>query len=178
MAMSDANGKTILKTERLIFAEAAFADASFILDLLTQPSFLKYIGSRGVGDLETARDYIRDLQLQYRINGYGSYVVRLKDQDIPIGISGLIKRDSLEHADIGFAYHPDYWRKGYALEGAEALLQYGRDKLGLDPIIAITSPDNTASQKLLLKLGLVFDRKITMTGKADETWLYVPSMES
>ena len=169
------SGKVILETRRLKLVEAVRSDAPFVLDLLTQPSFLEFIGDRGVHDLESANDYIRDLQLQYRINGYGSYIVRLRDEGTPIGISGLIKRDSLEHADIGFAYLPAYWRQGYALEGARALMNYGRDKLGLDPIVAITSPENIPSQNLLQQLGMAFDRRIRLTHKSEETFLYIPT---
>ncbi|MCG8493127.1 MAG: GNAT family N-acetyltransferase [Sneathiellales bacterium] len=168
------SGKQLFETERLTFHEAAMQDAEFLLDLLNQPSFLKFIGSRNVHDLDGAKSYIRDLQLQYQIKGFGSYIVRLKEQDTQIGLSGLIRRDELEHADIGFAYHPDYWRRGYALEGAKALMDYGRVALGLQKIIAITSPDNIASQKLLTKLGLCEEKRIMMKGKDEETVVFSP----
>lgn len=167
-------GKQLFETERLTFHEAVMNDAEFLLDLLNQPSFLKFIGSRNVHNLDGAKSYIRDLQLQYQIKGFGSYIVRLKDKDIQIGLSGLIRRDELEHADIGFAYHPDYWRQGYALEGAKALMDYGRQVLGLQRIIAITSPHNTASQMLLQKLGLYEEKRILMKGKDEETVVFSP----
>jgi len=167
-------GKQLFETERLSFHEAAMNDAEFLLDLLNQPSFLKFIGSRNVHNLDGAKSYIRDLQLQYQIKGFGSYIVRLKKLDKQIGLSGLIRREELEHADIGFAYHPDFWRQGYALEGAKALMHYGQQVLGLQRIIAITSPDNTASQMLLQKLGLYEEKRILMKGKKEETVVFSP----
>jgi RimJ/RimL family protein N-acetyltransferase len=154
----------ILETERLIVREMDSAtDAEFILDLVNQPSFIKYIGDRGVRDIEAAREFIESRYRQsYRDHGYGMYSVVLKDGETPIGACGFVRRDTLPGPDIGFAFLPQYERKGYGYESAAAMMDYGRGELGFTRVLAITSQDNDASGSLLEKLGFSFDRLIEM----------------
>ncbi|MBS1793101.1 MAG: GNAT family N-acetyltransferase [Acidobacteria bacterium] len=153
----------ILETERLILREIVAADDAFMVDLLNQPSFIKYIGDRQVRTLEQARDFIENRYRQsYRDHGFGLYAVELKQnaseiRNPAIGICGFVKRDSLPGADIGFAFLPQYERKGYAFESASAVLKWGRETLGFDRVLAITSLDNDASIRLLEKLGFRFE---------------------
>ena len=154
----------ILETERLILRHLSTDDAPFILELLNEPSFLRYIGDKGVRTIEDACLYILNGPLEsYERYGFGLYLVELKESGLPIGISGLVKRPALTDADIGFAFLPAYWSKGYAVESAAAVLAYGREILGLNRILAITSPDNEMSAKLLGKIGLRFDRMIRLS---------------
>ena len=78
--------------------------------------------------------------------------------------------------DIGFAFLPRFWAKGYAYESASAVMAYGKDVLGLKRIVAITSPNNHASAKLLEKLGLRFEQMIRLSEDASEVWLYVSDL--
>ena len=154
----------VLETKRLILRRLATDDAEFVLELLNEPPFLRYIGDKGVRNLDDARRYILNGPVaSYERNGFGLYLVELKKNGIPIGISGLVKRDTLPDADIGFAFLPAYWSKGYAFESAAALMTYAKEKLGLNRILAITSPDNEASEKLLGKIGLRFERMIKLS---------------
>jgi len=165
----------VLETERLILRRLTTGDAEFVLELLNEPSFLQYIGDRGVRSLEEAREYIVNrLVASYERNGFGLYLVELKESRIPIGISGLVKRDALPDADIGFAFLPAYWSKGYAVESAAAVMNYARDVLGLTRIVAITSLDNEGSAKLLGKIGLRFERLIKLSEDAEEVKLFTP----
>ena len=163
----------VLETERLILRRLSTDDAEFVLELLNEPSFLRYIGDRGVRNLEDAAQYILNrLVASYERNGFGLYLVELKANGIPIGISGLVKRDTLPDADIGFAFLPAYWSKGYAVESAAAVMNYAKEKLGLNRILAITSPDNEASAKLLGKIGLRYERMIKLSDHAEEVKLF------
>lgn len=149
----------ILETERLILREITADDAAFTLDLLNQPSFIKYIGDRGVRDLEQARAFIEDrYRKSYREHGYGLYVVELKSEGSPVGICGFVRRAELPAPDLGFAFLPQYERKGYGFESAEAVLRFGSESLGISHVLAITSLDNEPSGRLLVKLGFVFER--------------------
>ena len=163
----------ILETERLILREAVETDAEFILDLLNQPSFIKYIGRRGVDDLETAREAIENKYRQsYREHGFGLYIVVLKENQTPIGFCGFVKRDFLPNADLGFAFLPQFEKQGFAFESAEAVLKYGREKLNLGRIVAITTQDNESSIKLLGKLGFEFERLIKTPNDVEELRLF------
>ena len=165
---------TRLETERLIIRELMESDAAFILQLLNEPSFIYYIGDKGVRTLEDARQYILTGPVaSYAKNGFGLYLVTLKDASTPIGMCGLIKRDELPDPDIGFAYLPDYWSKGFGFEAASSVLKYGAEILKLKRILAITSPDNEASGKLLMRIGLKYERMYSMSDDRPEVKLFV-----
>jgi len=163
----------ILETERLILRQLSLEDAEFILELINEPSFIRYIGDKGVRTLDDARQYIlNDPMESYERNDFGLYLVELRDGRASIGICGLLKRDTLPHPDIGFAFLPAYWSKGYALESAAAVIEYARNVLKLDRILAITSSDNEASSKLLGKIGLRFDRMIKLSPETSAVKLF------
>jgi RimJ/RimL family protein N-acetyltransferase len=163
----------IAETERLILREIAAADAEFILDLLNQPSFIKYIGDRGVRTLNEARDFIENrYRRSYRENGFGLYAVELKETGAPVGICGFVKRDSLPDADIGFAFLPQFEGKGYALESASAAMKFGAENLNFRRVLAITTPDNESSQKLLGKLGFRFETMVNLPPDNEELKLF------
>ena len=161
-----------LDTERLELHPFAEGDADFVLRLLNEPSFLRYIGDRGVHDLESARRYIVDGPVaSYARHGYGLMRVVRKADGEALGMCGVLKRDALPEADIGFSFFPAYWAQGYAYEAARAALGHARDKLGVGRILAITTKDNEPSMRLLARLGFRFDRMVTMG--AEELRLYV-----
>ena len=160
-------------TERLLLRWLNAGDAAFVLELVNEPSWVQYIGDKGVRTLEDAQRYIENGPLEmYARRGFGLYLVELKETGEPIGICGLIKRDALEHVDLGFAFLPRFWRRGYALESAAAVMSYGRRVLGLSRIVAILSHDNRRSCKLLEKLGFRFERTIRLQTNGEELELY------
>ena len=162
-----------IETTRTILRELTADDAEFMLDLLNQPSFIKYIGDRNVRDVEQARDYIETRFIaSYKKFGFGLYLVELKQDNAPIGINGFVKRDSLPDADIGFAFLPQFCGQGYAVESAHAAMQYGKDILGLKRVLAITSQDNESSGKLLEKIGLKFESLIKQPHDTAELKLF------
>lgn len=163
----------VLETERLSLRRLVPGDAEFVVDLLNQPSFLRYIGDKGVRTPDDAVAYLEAGPLDsYRRHGYGLYMTELAADSTPLGFCGLVKREQLEHPDLGFAFLPQFWSNGYAYESAEAVLAYGRDVLGLPRILAITSTDNNSSMNLLLKLGLKPDGEIDLNGDGDAVRLF------
>lgn len=168
----------MLDTERLRVRQLTPDDAPFILELLNDPLFLRFIGDRGVRDRAGAEQYIRQGPMaSYALHGFGLFHVALKDGDAPVGICGLLKREALEDVDIGFAYLPQFSGRGYATEAARAVMQYGLTVLGLKRIVAITSPDNTASQNVLKKLGLRYVRTLQLAGFQHPSLLFAPVSE-
>ncbi len=150
-----ASSVTVVETERLVLRQFTTDDAAFILGLLSEPSFLRFVGDKGVRTLDDARGYLLTGPIDsYARNGFGLCLVSLKEDATPIGMCGLVKRDALEHPDIGFAFLPRYWSKGYALEAASAVLGHGHGVLKLGRILAITQTDNDSSIRLLQRLGL------------------------
>lgn len=163
----------VLETDRLILRWLTTDDAEFILGLLNEPSWLRFIGDRGVRTVEDARSYILKGPVEmYNRLGFGLYLVALKTGNIPIGMCGLIKRDFLDDVDIGFAFRPNYWQQGYAYESASAVMAYGTGQLGLKRIVAITALDNHRSVRLLEKLGLRFERMVKYPDDGEEVRLF------
>ena len=156
----------IAQTERLLIRELTIDDAPFILELVNEPAWLAFIGDKGVRSIGDAVNYILNGPVKsYHTNGFGLWMVQLAQENKSIGMCGLIKRDTLEHADIGFAFLAVHNGKGYAYEAATAVLEYAKNKVGLQHILAITNRDNIRSIRLLEKLGLKFERLITMPGE-------------
>jgi [ribosomal protein S5]-alanine N-acetyltransferase len=163
----------VIETERLILRRLSTGDAAFILALLNQPSFLRFIGDRGVRSIDDARKYIRRGPLEsYARLGFGLYRVELKDGRLPIGICGLIKRETLEAVDLGYAFLPQFWSKGYACEAAAAVVAYAREVLKLKRVLAIVAPDNERSIRVLEKVGMKFERLMIWPGDSKELKLY------
>ena len=164
----------VLETERLRLQRLdPTTDAEFILKLVNEPPFLRYIGDKGVRTLADARRYVADGPVKsYETNGFGLYKVELKSDTTPIGMCGLVKRDTLPDADIGFAFLKRYWNEGYAFESAAAVMKYARAKLRIKRVLAITTPDNEASAKLLGKIGLTFDRMMKLSKDAPAVKLF------
>ena len=149
----------VIESERLLLRPFTLDDAPFVLTLLNEPSFLHFIGDKQVRNLEDARQYILTGPIaSYQQNNFGLLLVELRDAPTPIGMCGLLKREDLPDPDIGFAFLPDYWGRGFAFEAATAVMKDARKRLNLNQILAIVNPDNDASIKLLKRLGLRFDR--------------------
>jgi len=163
-----------IETSRLTLRWLDITDADFIYQLVNDPHFLRFIGDKQVADLAGARRYIEDGPLaMYRQIGFGLNRVALKDSDTPIGICGLLQRESLPCPEIGYAFLPEYRVQGYAREAADAILQHAILILRLTKIIAIVHPDNLSSIKLLDKLGFCIDKQIQMEPNRDSVDLYV-----
>ncbi len=146
----------IARTERLSLRHFNLDDAPFVLRLLNDPSFLQYIGDRGVRTLEDAENYLRSGPIaSYAANGHGLGAVVLRDGNICIGMCGIVRRDTLPGPDLGYAFLPEYTGAGLAQEATRAALKHARDALHFSEILAIVQPDNAASIKLLRKLGFI-----------------------
>jgi RimJ/RimL family protein N-acetyltransferase len=163
----------VLETERLVLRPFTDADAPFVLALLNEPSFLEFIGDRGVRTLDDARAYLEGGPLEsYRRNGFGPYRVELRGSPVAMGLCGLLERHWLDHVDLGFAFLPRYWSRGYALEAARAVMRHARDELGLGRVLAVTTPGNQASIRLLGKLGFEFEGLVQAGGDGEALHLF------
>ena len=164
---------TPTETERLILRELDADDAPFILELVNDPAWLRHIGDKGVHTLDDARAYIANGPVaSHARHGFGLDLVELKADATPIGICGLIKRDTLEDADIGFAFLPKFRGLGYAFESAAAVMHHAKESLALPRLAAIVSPHNRDSIRVLEKLGLCFEKSMRMSAEGGETQLF------
>jgi len=169
----------VIETERLVLRRLAPDDAAFILELVNDPDWLRYIGDKGVRNLDDARAYIQNGPMaMYERVGFGLFLVELKSDGAPIGLCGLIKRETLEDVDLGFAYLPAHRANGYGREAARATLIYGRDVAALQRIVAITSIDNEASGRLLQAVGMRFERLFDIPGEDRQVKLFALGVDA
>jgi RimJ/RimL family protein N-acetyltransferase len=164
----------VLETERLNLRQLGAGDAAFILELLNEESFLRNIGDKGVRTIEDAVRYILLGPVDsYARHGFGLWLVELKEPGTPpAGICGLVKRDTLPDADLGYAFLPRFQSRGYASESAAAVMSYARGALGLRRVLAITNQDNAGSIRVLEKIGLKFERLVRLSDDAPEIMLF------
>lgn len=166
----------VIETERLILRRVEESDAVFIFTLLNEPGWIKYIGDKGIRTIEDAVHYIQNgPKAMYEREGFGLLLVELKENYIPIGLCGLIKRDGLEDVDIGFAFLEDHQSLGYALEAAKETAAYAKE-IGLKRLAAITTKDNLPSSSLLEKMGMQLDGYVTLPHDTEELKKYTMTL--
>ncbi len=172
--------ETVLETNRLTLRKLTEDDADFILGLLNQPSFLKFVGDKGVRTLDDARGYICEGPMaSYAENGFGLYLVARRDDRSSIGMCGLLRRPTLDDPDIGFGFIPESWSQGFATEASRAVLASARNLHRLERVVAITATNNESSKRVLEKIGLRFVKLIRLSDDADEICLFsTPEVES
>jgi RimJ/RimL family protein N-acetyltransferase len=162
----------LLATARLNLRTVDAGDAAFYLALLNDPAFVEQLGDRGLRTLEDAQEALLAGPIAMQeARGHSLYVVELRDSGVPIGMCGLIKRDSLDGVDIGYAFLPAWRGQGYAFEAGTAVLGFA-PSLGLRRVLAITSPNNIASNYLLRKMGMRFERFVHLAPGDAGTNLY------
>ncbi len=146
---------TLFETDRLTVRRLTLADAPFVRDLVTEPLWLQHIGSRHVETVADAERYLREGPLaSYAAHGHGLSRVALKSTDEPVGMCGLLQRDTLDAPDLGYAFLERHHGQGYATEAARAMLAYAARDLGLARVLAFTGPANAASQRVLARVGM------------------------
>lgn len=170
---------TVIETDRLLLRELVTEDAPFILRLLNEPSWLRHIGDKQVHSLEDAERYINDgPRTSYYENGFGLYLVTIRTNEIPVGVCGLLKRKTLEHPDIGFALLPEYWGQGYAFEAARGVMNHVTVQMRMPRVAGITKADNSASIKLLQRLGMRLEGTVKLNELEPELLLFMTPNEA
>lgn len=167
----------VLETERLVLRHLTTSDAEFILRLVNEPSFITNIGDRGIRSLEQASNYLLDGPIKsYAAHGHGPYMVELKPELQPVGMCGLLKRAEFDDIDLGYAFLPEFWSRGFAFEAASAVLRFANESLHVTRTLGLVSPDNLPSIRLLEKLGFVFIELRQIKADGLPTAIYSHSM--
>jgi RimJ/RimL family protein N-acetyltransferase len=167
----------LFTSDRLSIRKFTLDDAPFIFELLNEPDWIKFIGDRHIKTPEDAKNYIVNVLFSiYRKYDFGPYLIALKENEKPVGMTSLIKRDALSNVDLGFAFLKKYRAQGYAFEAVKATQNYAHNTLGIVALLAITNPDNAASVHLLKKSGFVFDKKIRLPGESEDLLLFAETL--
>jgi len=161
------------ETERLVIKPTSVADAEFVFELLNTPKWIENVGDKNIKSVEDAKNYILNkMQPQLERLGYSNYTLIRKMDNAKIGACGLYDREGLDGIDIGFAFLPEYEKKGFAFEAANKIKNVAFTVFGINSISAITAKDNIPSQKLLKKLGLELIGMTVLPGEEEELLLY------
>ena len=161
-----------LETPRLTLRRLQFDDAPFLVELLNEPSFIENIGDKCVRSVEDAHRYLREGPMaMYEKFGFGLWHTARKD-GVAVGMCGLLKRDNLPDADVGYAFLPAFWGQGFALEATAATLRHGARKFGLTRVLGVVSEGNAGSIRVLEKLGMNFERMFSMQDAEPAARLY------
>jgi len=167
------NENKVYETERLIIRPMSLEDADLIFELYNMPKFIKFIGDRNINSLADAENYIKSKFLpQFEKLGFGNYLIELKEGNVKIGGVGIFEREGLDIVDIGFSVLERFEGKGYMFEAAQKVKSIGMDDFGLNKISAITVKDNFSSQKLIERLGLKFQKYVTLSNEDEELMYY------
>lgn len=164
---------TICETPRLRLRTVTPDDAAFYLELVNDQSWIANIGQRNLHTVEAARAALETGPMaQFREQGYSLYIIERRSDGAPVGMAGLVRRDSLPGPDIGYAVRPAYWGQGYAWEATAAIVRHAQHVLRIRTLYGITSQQNQASINLLNKLGLRYERFSRLPPEGRETNIY------
>lgn len=163
----------VCETERLIIQHLNLDDADYILKQLNEASFIQFIADKQVRTIDDAKQYLLNGPItSYQKLGFGLNLVLLKQTGAPIGMCGILKRDELEYPDIGYAFLPEFWGKGYAGEASEAVLINAVDIHKLNTILAVTHPNNKASNNLLSRIGFKHTGSVELYNSNNNLYIY------
>jgi RimJ/RimL family protein N-acetyltransferase len=155
----------VCETERLVIRHFELADAAFIVKQLNEESFIRFIGDKKIRDIADAEKYLKEGPiLSYKNFGFGLNAVLLKQGKVLIGMCGLVKRNELEHPDLGYAFLPEFWGKGYATEASTAILDDAVLTHQLKTVLGVTLPDNRPSNGLLTRIGFIQNGSVDLYG--------------
>jgi [ribosomal protein S5]-alanine N-acetyltransferase len=162
-----------LLTPRLSIRPFTDDDAAFIVALLNDPDWLRFIGERNVHTPAGARAYLRDkIHAAQARHGFALWAVDRRSDGATLGMCGLVRREGLADVDLGYAFMPAARGQGFAREAAAAVLAHAFGPLGLRRVVAITALDNAPSARVLEAIGMRFEQRLRVAGHDEDSLLY------
>lgn len=156
--------KKILETNRLLLREFDISDAESFYELNLNPNVIKYTGNSAFKDIDEAKAFLENYS-DYQRNGFGRWAVINKSNQLFLGWCGLKYDEKLDETDIGFSFFEHFWNQGFATESAKACINYGFEILNLKTIVGRAMKENTASIKILEKIGLQYEKGFDFDGQ-------------
>ena len=155
----------IVETDRLGMRPYDPDDAGEFFALCSDHKVMRYIVGEAVpGSVDEWRRMLTEYP-DYAKHGFGRWSCIHRESGRFIGFSGLKYLENFDgEVDLGYRFFPEFWGRGLATESGLASVRYGFDVLGLDRIIGLAVPENTASIRVLEKSGMSFERHTTYDG--------------
>jgi len=155
----------ILETEHLFFRPLTLSDLDDLTALYADPEVMRFLGGPRSKDevLHVLNRYIQE----YQMYGHSFFATIQKSDQRFIGHCGLLNQEveGEPEIELGYMLAPEYWQRGLALEGIEALKDYGLQQLGFSRIISLIPPGNTASIHIAEKIGMRYERDVDQWGQ-------------
>lgn len=120
----------------------------------------------GVRDEAATLRYVERNLAHWEEYGFGLWLLRDRPSGAVIGRAVLrhLEVEGVDEVEVGYGLMPEYWGRGLASEAAGACVRIARSRLSLRSVVAITLPSNAASQRVMQKSGLVYEREVTHDG--------------
>jgi len=159
----DRAGETILlSTERLVLRRWRPEDLGPFAEMCADPEVMRWIGNGGVRTRGECANAIAAFERAWDDRGFGLFATELQASGRFIGFVGLsipaFLPEILPSVEIGWRLAANQWRKGLATEGARAVIDFGFGRIGLTRIVSIHQVGNGASERIMEKLGMRFER--------------------
>jgi ribosomal-protein-alanine N-acetyltransferase len=147
----------MIETERLVLRRFTAGDLDKLVELRADPQVMRYIGDQSREKVEQRLQYYIS---HYEPHGFGMWAVIDKRTGAMIGWCGLIFLDETPEVEVGYGVARDYWGRGLMTEAARACLRYGFEHAALKRIVAVAMPENTASRRIMEKLGMRYEKNV------------------
>lgn len=165
--------KHLIETERLYLRQISSEDEEGLFKLHSDPIVQKYTGEPPVTSREEIAKAIASRNEHYNTHGYGRWATLIKDGGHFVGWAGLAYLPEFDETDLGYRFLQEYWGMGLATEASRAILEYGFDILNLERIVAIAMKENTASIRVMQKVGMQFEKYAPYEeGSDDAVWYW------
>ncbi|MBX9723460.1 MAG: GNAT family N-acetyltransferase [Candidatus Obscuribacterales bacterium] len=152
--------KVVIETERTFLREMSMDDIDFVAGLLSNQKAMRYFPK--LYSRKEAQQAIEKHMFRYKLQGHSVWIMEDKKLAKPVGYLGLVMQSVERKAEpeIGYILHPDYWKCGYATEGATATRDYAFETLNYPYVISLIRPINEPSQAVARRVGMKIDRKV------------------
>ena len=154
----------MLETERLIIRKFTPEDLPALIELRADPEVNKFLGGTKFQNAEAISKRFQFYLECYDKFGFGVCAIVWKETGKMCGWSGLMPLEDTGEIEVGYGMAREFWGKGIGFECARAWLEYGFEKAGLDRIVAIALPENTASWRIMEKLGMRYEKNAVHYG--------------
>lgn len=162
----------LIETPRLLIRNMELQDIDEIYRLHTDKEVQKYTGDVIPASKEACLQSIKERTFKdYEVYGYSRWTVLEKETRKYIGWNGLKYLPEFDETDLGYRFHQEFWGKGYGTESSLAVMQYAFSELPLKRVIGIAMKENTASSRILEKVGMTFWKEAPYEeGSPDVLW--------
>ncbi|KGX92318.1 N-acetyltransferase [Pontibacillus halophilus JSM 076056 = DSM 19796] len=166
-----------LSTERLVLREITKKDSQGIFSCFSHDGITQYYGQDTLRRIEEAEAFVDSFATSYKEKRGIRWGIEVEGEQQIIGTIGYHAwSEKHKRAEVGYEIHPKQWRKGYASEALDKVLQYGFNELSLRRIGAVVFKENIPSQQLLTKFGFVKEGVLRdymyQNGEAYDTYVY------